>query len=375
MAAGPLGLVQLFAAGQPWLEGALASLGRRHSLLTDLSAALPAFQQALSELPKLPESSNGFSIWVESLTLRHFKTEAEEAAVPLQVPNAPWGGFRRRFNLLPRAARIRVLQSLPLSNLAPRAFTESLAPDAEWVVLWESVSSGVPANCMPVEWHRFLPAEDHDGLACPNIVLSRDSKQAAQEPLGRWLFRAAAVQEQQRTDAGNFELILPSWVLPKRPDLLLNELDGIIQRLGGMPGDEQLQKVLGALRHLYNPFEGSEIVAPTPREILSLAREWHGKDAHVEGLAGVSSLRSGNPEEARMAYMRLFNKATERKDVALALANLAGLDLITVEGMGNAKPMLLEALKLNPWSGVAKRAIHVLQSRASLAQGNREESN
>jgi len=371
MADGPQALVQLFAAGQPWLEGAIESLGRRHSLLTDFSSALPAFQQALSVLPQLPESSIGFTIWVESLTLRHFKAEAEEDMVPLQAPNAPWGGFRRRFNLLPRKARIRVLQSLPLSNLAPRAIKESLAPDAEWVELWGSVSSGVPANSMPVEWHRFLPAEDHDDFACPNIVLSRDSKQASQEPLGRWLFRAAAVQEQQRTDAGNYELILPSWVLPKRPDLLLKELDGIMHRLGGIPEDEQLQKVIGSLRHLYNPFEGSEIVAPTPREILSLARDWHGKDAHVEGLAGISSLRSGNPEEARMAYMRLLNKATDRKDVALALANLAGLDLVSAEGLRNGEPMLLEALKLNPWSGVARGLFKIFQ-RNSEAQKSGE---
>ena len=367
LSSGPACLVQLLAAGQPWVECSLIVVGQRHSLLTDLGQLLPGFQRAISELQKLPESSEIFSLWMDSLTLRLLKSEAEEDSVSLHIPNAPWHGFRRRFNLLERPKRQRLLQTLPATSLAPKISIETLAPDAQWVELWESVSSGVPSASMPTEWHRFLPADDDEELGCPNIILSRESEEHSLEPLGRWLFRAAAVQERARTDAGNFELFLPSWVIPKRPDLLLKELDGIVNRLGGMPGEEQLQEIIGSLRHHYNPFEDSIIAAPTTREILALARQWGGKDAHIEGLAGISSLRSGSADEARMAYSRLLNKATDRKDVALALANLGGLDLVTPEGIRNAEPMLREALKLNPWSGVAKGNMELLRLNVIFA--------
>jgi tetratricopeptide (TPR) repeat protein len=373
LSSGPASLVQLLAAGQPWVECSLTTVGQRHSLLADLGQLLPGFQRAISELVKLPDSAEMFAIWMDSLALRLLKSEAEEQIVSIHIPNAPWHGFRRRFNLLGRPERQRLLQTLPTTSQAPKIPVESLAPDAQWVELWESVSSGIPADSMPTEWHRFLPADDDEELGCPNIILSRESKQHSLEPLGRWLFRAAAVQEKSRTDAGNFELFLPSWVIPKRPDLLLKELDGVVDRLGGLPGEEQLQEILGSLRHHYNPFEDSIIAAPNTREILALAREWGGKDAHIEGLAGISSLRSGNADEARMAYSRLLNRATNRKDVALALANLGGLDLVTPEGMRNAEPMLREALKLNPWSGVAKRSMEVLESRSGQILNSRGE--
>lgn len=366
LAGGPQCLVELLAAGQPWIEFALGSVGARHHLIADLGQVLPGFQRAISELKKLPESPAVFAIWMESLALRLLKVEAGEDVVPIHIPNAPWHGFRRRFNLLAAGARLRVLQTLPATSQAPQIATATLAPDAEWVELWESISSGLPTASMPPEWHRFLPADEDEEISCPNIILSRERKQHSLEPLGRWLFRAASVQEKERTDAGNFELFLPSWVIPKRPELLLKDLDGIVDRLGGMPGEKKLQEIIGSLSHHYQPFEQSPIVVPTTREILALAREWGGKDAHVEGLAGISSLRSGNPEEARMAYSRLLNKATGRKDVALALANLAGLDLVTPEGMENAGPMLREALRLNPWSGVAQGNIRLLSSNTKL---------
>lgn len=364
---GPQCLVELLAAGQPWVECALANAGRRHHLIADLGQLLPGFQRAISELQKLPESPQVFAIWMDSLALRLLKVESRENVVPIHIPNAPWHGFRRRFNSLAPSARLRVLQTLPVTSQAPKLSTETLAPDAEWVELWESISSGVPTASMPSEWLRFLPADEDEEIGCPNIILSRERKQHALEPLGRWLFRAAAVEEQQSENAGNFELFLPSWVIPKRPDLLLKELDGIVDRLGGLPGEEQLQELVGSLRHHYQPFEKSIIAAPTTREILALAREWGGKDAHIEGLAGISSLRSGNAEEARMAYSRLLNKATDRKDVALALANLAGLDLVTPEGIRSAEPMLREALRLNPWSGVAKGNFEILKQSVKRA--------
>lgn len=368
MSSGPLCLVQFLAASQPWIERSLTAVGTRHTLIADLGQMLAGLQGAVSELGSLPESSSHFGIWMDSLALRLLKREAEEKVSEIHIPNAPWHGFRHRFNLLERANRQRLLQSLPTTSQAPSVAGPTLAPDAHWVELWESVSSGVPAAAMPAEWHRFLPSDEEEDLGCPNIILSRESERHSLAPLGRWLFRAAAVQEKTREDAGNYELFLPSWVIPKRPEMLLKELNGIMDRLGGMPNDDQLQGILGSLSHHYSPFEGSIIAAPSTREILALAREWGGKDAHIEGLAGISSLRSGSPDEARMAYSRLLNKATDRKDVALALANLGGLDIVSPEGAQTADTLLREALKLNPWSAVAKNGILLLNQRNRKAE-------
>ncbi len=363
LAGGPQCLVELLAANQPWIESGLDNVGKRFCLLVDLGQMLPGFQRAIAEMQELPESQDVFGIWIDSLALRLLKVEAAEEIVPIQIQNAPWHGFRRRFNQLERSERKRLLQTLPATSRTPIIPAQTLAPDSEWVQLWESVSSGVPTWAMPPEWHRFMPADDEEDFVCPNIILSRESERHSLEPLGRWLFRAAAVQEDNREDAGPFELLLPSWVIPKRPDMLLKELDGIADRLGGLPSDDKLQGIIKSLQHHYHPFESSVIATPTTREILAVARGWGGKDSHLEGLAGISSLRSGSPDEARMAYTRLLNKSTDRKDVALALANLAGLDLVTPEGIRNCEALLTEALKLNPWSTVARNGMALLQKR------------
>lgn len=354
------------------MEGAIQQLSDEFLFLMEAQSLMPRVHQAVLRARNIPEDFEAFGMLLLSHCLREIRKECESGP----TGDASWHTFRVRFNALPKEERTKILEVLPESDVTPLIpNTSGSLPDADWIATWNTLCEGIPDSCFPVAWRRLLPesvAEEIETpisadlssdriLDVPHMILSRERERRERRPLGTWLFRLASLKELQNPTAQSKELVLPDWVVPQSSQVFLNELQGITSRLGGVPGDGQLRELLEQVRRSSSMADLSELRSSTA-QILQMSSDWNARNVHVEGVAGITHLRSGRVEEARMAYLRMFNQAQSKQDAAMALANLAGLAAGAPEGFQESESLLVEALKLNPWSKLALRGFEILRS-------------
>lgn len=357
----------------PFVHWAVFDLAQRHTLLIDAPDSHRLLFSHVIGLKRAPANMELFILGLQSVALK--KVVAERAALTssLTCAQPAWTGFRNRFNSLECADRALLLDTLPqTSQTAVTAQTRTL-PNSQSIKLWHEVASGVPQQALPVEWQRFacehapkevqriedlLKPSAESSFALPNIILSRESSAKTVKKLGRWLFRAAATQEQRLGDSSVVELQLPAWVAPKSTGQFGQELHDIIRANDGVPGDSGLQSVLEeSLDSLESgiwlpaSLESSKLLLP-----LQDLGVWRFETSTLQG---VHLRRKGLLEEARLAHARQLNIATTPKEVATALANLAGIHL-HIGNLAESESLLREALRLNPWSKLAMTQLALL---------------
>ena len=352
------------------LDGAMKQVSEEFLYLIDSQRLLPCLQEAVLRVRNIPEGFEAFGTLLISLSIR--EVHAEYGGEGLE--EASWQTFRNRFNALPKTERHRILQVLPASDLTPYVSRiRNVLPDEAWIDSWKMLCEGIPAECFPVTWRKLIAKEspseadlhesehsvDNSILDVPHIILSRERERRERRPLGTWLFRLASLKELQNPNSNRKELVLPRWVVPRSSQEFLADLQGITSRIGGVPDDSQLRSLLEQIRTSGQVSDLSNLQV-SASQILQMSSDWNAPRVHVEGIAGITHLRAGNVEEARMAYMRMFNQAESKQDAAMALANLAGTRMEHDSEFPEAYALLDEALRLHPWSNLSRRAMDLL---------------
>lgn len=355
------------------MEGAIQQVSEEFLYLLDRSA-LPRLQQAALRVRNIPEGFDAFGTLLISQCLR--EVHRERLVVASDVPS--WATFRNRFNALSKEDRVRILEVLPPTDLTPAiSASGKCLPDESWIQTWRALCEGIPETCFPVAWRKMISEEPQVDatsataledigsaiLEVPFIILSRERERRERQPLGTWLFRLASLKELQNPEALNKELVLPDWVIPSSSKAFADDFQSITSRLGGVPEDRQLRKLLEQIQQSPSISDLRELRFSTA-QILEMSAGWNGKRIHIEGVGGMTHLRAGRVDEARLAYTRMFNQAESKQDAAMALANLAGLVAGTQKGNREAESLLREALNLNPWSKLAQRGFEILRSLA-----------
>ncbi|MGB0952630.1 MAG: tetratricopeptide repeat protein [Planctomycetota bacterium] len=352
-------------------EGSLRQVSEEFLYLVDSQRLQPRLLQAVLGARHIPESFDAFGILLLSLSLREVKAECGSE----DTEEGSWHTFRIRLNALPKAERRRVLEILPGTDLTPDvSVAQAPLPDQAWIHSWNKLCQGIPVGCFPVAWRKLIAdevsaevdtqesVESATGsiLEVPHMILSRERERRDRRPLGTWLFRLASLKELQNPETNRKELVLPDWVVPKSSQAFLAELQTIKGNLGGLPGDSQLRSLLEQVESTSDISNLRELKCGAS-QILQMASDWDAKRVHVEGVAGITHLRAGHADEARLAYMRMFNRAESKQDAAMALANLAGMLAVSPGGFEKAEALLDEALRLCPWSKLALRGRHILR--------------
>jgi hypothetical protein len=363
-------LLQWLEASQPWAERAVQSAGEHLSLIVDFARLQPGLQPALAGLLSLPESPFLFELWLESLTLRLVKSEARATISPLGIPNAPWHGFRRRFNSLGRKTRLHLLACLPACDAVPFLSDSPRLPDGNWLVAWKETTDGVPLDALPSTWHKYLreyaPAAiaEKKGTklilpscgASPRRRILLPSRKFEKE-IGRIFHQAAAWSESKRES--DIPLILPDWVIPKSSSLFLGSIQDVLRRNGGLPTESGLR---GPLERLMDRLrvDGEEGIASlSPLDLRRVSDDLEAGLCLGASLVGAHFVRHGKTVQGELALQRAHAHAQDGRQVASILANLAALKAASSR-YKEAEQLLTEALVLSPFSRLARRNLERL---------------
>jgi len=357
-------LVDFLAACQPWIETALSLVEQRHNFIASLGTHTPEFQRAVLDLQKLPSSPQFFAIWLQSHALRLLKIEAQEKVVPIQVPGAPWHGFRRRFNALPTTERSQVLNCLPACDAVPFLSKKPQLPNGSWLVLWKEITDGVPQDSLPRTWRRYLKEEAPTALAevkdstlilpgCSALPQRRIvlPSRKFEKQLGRIFHQAAAWSESKFES--HSPLILPDWVIPKSSTLFLHTMQDVIARNGGMPTDASLREQIEELMDTMRAHGEKGIAQHSPLDLRKVADDLGTILPEGASLMSLHHRRRNESASGKLSLERALSYSTEKKDVAATLANLASFKADDGD-FDEAELLLQEALRLNPWSRLAR---------------------
>jgi hypothetical protein len=370
----------------PFVHWAVFDLARRHALLIDEGNAHRLLFSHVIGLKRVPAHYDLFILQLQSVALKQVIAERTATISSLTCTQPAWTGFRNRFNNLQHADRALLLETLPSTSLTSTSSEARTLPGGHSLKLWRAISSGVPQSALPVEWQRFasentpeevqriealLKPEIASSFVLPNIILSRESSAKTVKKLGRWLFRAAATQEQRLGDSSEMELILPAWVIPKSRVQFLDDLSGIILDNGGVPCDSKLRDVVLQSKDC---LEGGLWLPNTlcVKTIIDSLHDLGEMPCNTSALFGLHLARLHDSAGAEMAYSRQLNQATKPSEVATALSNLAGMR-IKHGNLDEASTLLREALLLNPWSKVATGLLSWLHK--AIAASGSENSN
>lgn len=353
-------LGHLASTVEPWIEHAWSEAATQFAILPSRSAFAARVIVGLGKGKLTFSTQLSFQVWLRSTCLNQVKMELQLGLSRLDWPDAPWHGLRVQINGLPRDQRKDLLACLPACAEAPFLPSCPDLPDAEWLLLWRGISLGVPESSIPCEWRRFfssrapaaLPAlEMMEGGGAPMSRRLILPSRAFESELGRSFHRAAGWAE--TLAAGSSAPVLPDWVVPKSPALFLKSLEDILKKNGGLPTESSIRQPIEELMNSLNSSKGLGRLGEDPLGLLKVASDLGFGPSIGESLAASHHHRVGDKAASYLALQRALAHASDSKEVASVLANLAGLNLSS-GNLSEAEVMLAEALRLSPWSRLAQ---------------------
>jgi hypothetical protein len=349
---------------RPLLQEALRSLAARHYLLFDDASLRFDAVLHLEDRSSLPEQQAVCQIHLESIFLKLIKRDERAKLSDLRDPMAPWHALRLRVNDERRSFRRYFLAFLPrFKNSTAVEREPTREPNQYWAELWERLTADIPAGCIPTSWHavrKLVPEEAIEVETDYGNRLFLPPKRDWKELLAKPLHRAAALMESRRP--GLIGLHLPDGVIPESPQRFAEELQRTVDRIGGIPNsDECLRAAIEqTLEWQSKPAPRAYSICPT--QLIGQAEELGFDRLKSKSLLGVAQIRSNQPESARLSLEKSLVSCTSNLEIAVVLANIAGL-LLSQDDLTEAYSFASQAIAYCPASKIARRNYTIVKAR------------
>lgn len=355
------GFHHVFRTLRPWIDDSLHTLCQRQYLLADSASICFTIVHRLLEageytLANGARSESTFGILLQSMALRAMKDEIASHKAGL-LPSE-WDSFRFRLNARNREERGFILAALPPITRAQDAAATLEIPTPEWLALWEEVIDGIPATALPLEWQRYLespPSTIHE-KACdaPTIWIPSRSNEFEQR-LGREFFKAAIWTAKQCEST----IILnpPSWVGTPSPTDTSHSISSLLEWNGDGLQDAVLHAHASAL--LANPHEAME--RPSALDLFKTSADLGFSRFLIEMMRATCLRETGDGAGAVLALRRATNHCQSKGNLSNVLATSAAFHILDHD-IDGANALLQEALRLAPWSGVARSNLQIVRS-------------